>query len=137
MAKPGRNDRCPCGSGKKYKQCCLTRDEVAERARLAEAQARREELAEAEVRRAATHVPGIRELTTAIAARLGMSEHVTGFGCRPVTDREPTRAGPAYESRQGRKARAIGWPGAAGRYGDLVIPDRTAWGRRARRPRCA
>ncbi len=20
---PGRNDRCPCGSGKKYKQCCL------------------------------------------------------------------------------------------------------------------
>ena len=75
MAKPGRNDRCPCGSGKKYKQCCLTRDEATERARLAEAQARREELAEAEVRRAAAHVPGIRELTTAIAARLGMSEH--------------------------------------------------------------
>ncbi len=21
--KPGRNDLCPCGSGKKYKQCCL------------------------------------------------------------------------------------------------------------------
>jgi len=21
--KPGRNDRCPCGSGKKYKACCL------------------------------------------------------------------------------------------------------------------
>lgn len=21
--KPGRNDRCPCGSGKKYKRCCL------------------------------------------------------------------------------------------------------------------
>jgi hypothetical protein len=21
-AKPGRNDRCPCGSGKKYKNCC-------------------------------------------------------------------------------------------------------------------
>lgn len=20
---PGRNDPCPCGSGKKYKQCCL------------------------------------------------------------------------------------------------------------------
>ncbi|MBQ7793034.1 MAG: SEC-C domain-containing protein [Clostridia bacterium] len=20
--KPGRNDPCPCGSGKKYKQCC-------------------------------------------------------------------------------------------------------------------
>ena len=23
MTKPGRNDPCPCGSGKKYKQCCL------------------------------------------------------------------------------------------------------------------
>jgi len=22
-AKVGRNDPCPCGSGKKYKQCCL------------------------------------------------------------------------------------------------------------------
>lgn len=21
--KPGRNDPCPCGSGKKYKSCCL------------------------------------------------------------------------------------------------------------------
>ena len=23
MAKVGRNDPCPCGSGKKYKNCCL------------------------------------------------------------------------------------------------------------------
>ncbi|MGL6311367.1 SEC-C metal-binding domain-containing protein [Aeromonas sp. 96A] len=22
-AKVGRNEPCPCGSGKKYKQCCL------------------------------------------------------------------------------------------------------------------
>jgi hypothetical protein len=22
MAKVGRNETCPCGSGKKYKQCC-------------------------------------------------------------------------------------------------------------------
>ena len=22
VAKVGRNDACPCGSGKKYKQCC-------------------------------------------------------------------------------------------------------------------
>jgi tetratricopeptide (TPR) repeat protein len=29
MAKTGRNDPCPCGSGKKYKQCCLARDEAA------------------------------------------------------------------------------------------------------------
>ena len=24
MAKIGRNEPCPCGSGKKYKRCCLT-----------------------------------------------------------------------------------------------------------------
>ena len=38
MAKPGRNDRCPCGSGKKYKACCLTRDEAAKRQELTTAQ---------------------------------------------------------------------------------------------------
>ena len=27
MSSIGRNDPCPCGSGKKYKQCCLRRDE--------------------------------------------------------------------------------------------------------------
>ena len=29
MAKTGRNDPCPCGSGKKYKLCCLSKDETA------------------------------------------------------------------------------------------------------------
>jgi tetratricopeptide (TPR) repeat protein len=47
MAKPGRNDRCPCGSGKKYKACCLPRDEAAERDQLAAEQAGREARAEA------------------------------------------------------------------------------------------
>jgi protein O-GlcNAc transferase len=28
MSKPGRNDACPCGSGKKYKHCCLTADQA-------------------------------------------------------------------------------------------------------------
>jgi hypothetical protein len=27
--KAGRNEACPCGSGKKYKKCCLHRDEIA------------------------------------------------------------------------------------------------------------
>lgn len=27
----GRNDACHCGSGKKYKRCCLAKDEIAER----------------------------------------------------------------------------------------------------------
>jgi tetratricopeptide (TPR) repeat protein len=35
MAKPSRNAPCPCGSGKKYKKCCLANDEAAERERRA------------------------------------------------------------------------------------------------------
>jgi len=31
--KIGRNDPCPCGSGKKYKKCCLPKDEAAARER--------------------------------------------------------------------------------------------------------
>ena len=37
MATIGRNDRCPCGSGKKYKHCCMTQDEAAAREKLAAA----------------------------------------------------------------------------------------------------
>jgi len=29
MTKLGRNDQCPCGSGKKYKRCCLPQHEAA------------------------------------------------------------------------------------------------------------
>jgi hypothetical protein len=32
MAKIGRNDLCPCNSGKKYKKCCMATDEAAARA---------------------------------------------------------------------------------------------------------
>ena len=32
MAKIGRNDLCPCDSGKKYKKCCMASDEAATRA---------------------------------------------------------------------------------------------------------
>jgi tetratricopeptide (TPR) repeat protein len=39
MPKIGRNDPCPCGSGKKYKHCCRDKDEAAERAALAAARA--------------------------------------------------------------------------------------------------
>jgi len=28
---PGRNEPCHCGSGRKYKQCCLEKDEAARR----------------------------------------------------------------------------------------------------------
>jgi len=36
MNKPGRNDPCPCGSGKKYKRCCAVKDERAASARARE-----------------------------------------------------------------------------------------------------
>lgn len=36
---PGRNTPCPCGSGRKYKQCCLEKDEAALRETRAKAAA--------------------------------------------------------------------------------------------------
>ena len=42
MPTPGRNDPCPCGSGKKYKRCCLDRDQAATRATPAAKQTERE-----------------------------------------------------------------------------------------------
>ena len=29
MMKPGRNEPCPCGSGKKYKRCCYLKEQTA------------------------------------------------------------------------------------------------------------
>ena len=37
VARPGRNAPCICGSGRKYKQCCLDKDEAE--ARVAHAKA--------------------------------------------------------------------------------------------------
>lgn len=34
-SRPGRNDPCHCGSGRKYKKCCLAADEAADRQGLA------------------------------------------------------------------------------------------------------
>jgi len=42
MATIGRNDPCPCGSGQKYKRCCLPRDEAAAAAARAAAALARE-----------------------------------------------------------------------------------------------
>jgi hypothetical protein len=36
--KTSRNDPCPCGSGRKYKHCCLQKDEAAASAARASAQ---------------------------------------------------------------------------------------------------
>lgn len=72
MAKPGRNDACHCGSGAKYKKCCLAKDEAAEREGMAEAHgargARRED-------RAAERRLQVQELKAAMAAKLAGAEH--------------------------------------------------------------
>ena len=44
----GRNDPCHCGSGKKYKQCCLSKDEAAERSARAKAAEKAEKAEKAE-----------------------------------------------------------------------------------------
>lgn len=67
MAKPGRNDRSPCGSGKKYKACCLTNDEAAELAQLAKAQIARDD-------RAAEKGQSLREVRETMLARLAGDE---------------------------------------------------------------
>ena len=64
MAKPGRNDPCPCGSGNKYKKCCLPKEEAVEREQLAKAEARRAESA------AAHRSLPLRDVKAAIAAIL-------------------------------------------------------------------
>jgi hypothetical protein len=41
VARPGRNEPCRCGSGKKYKHCCLEKDDkkaAAARAKAAKAE---------------------------------------------------------------------------------------------------
>ncbi len=63
MAKPGRNEPCPCGSGNKYKKCCQPKDEAVEREGHAAAQARREDAA-------ADRRLQVAELKAAIAAKL-------------------------------------------------------------------
>jgi len=68
MAKPGRNDPCPCGSGNKYKKCCLPKEEGVEREQLAKVEARRAENA------AAHRSPPLRDVKAAIAAILSSAE---------------------------------------------------------------
>ena len=46
--KNGRNDSCPCGSGRKYKKCCLQKDQAAEATKSAQSESERFSLKETE-----------------------------------------------------------------------------------------
>src|SRR5260370_42138980 len=67
MAKPGSNDPCPCGSGNKYKKCCLAKEQAVAREQLAKAEARR-------IESAVAHRLHLREVRAALAARLSRAE---------------------------------------------------------------
>jgi TolA-binding protein len=107
MAKPGRNDPCPCGSGNKYKKCCLAKEEAVERQQLAKADAKRAE-------RAAAHTHNLREVKAAIAARL--------FGAEDADEDELTiasnaaadlvRAGKLDEAEQAARDLLVRFPEA-------------------------
>jgi hypothetical protein len=46
--KTGRNDPCPCGSGKKYKHCCYAEDSVKHEEAVIEAASNDEEISDDE-----------------------------------------------------------------------------------------
>src|SRR5260370_8437746 len=78
--KPGRNEPCHCGSGNKYKKCCLAKDEAAERDSLVKAKARRDQTTVAHRQeRAAAHRLPVDELTAEVAARLSMAEQEDAY----------------------------------------------------------
>jgi hypothetical protein len=45
-ARPGRNEPCHCGSGRKYKHCCLEKDDIAAAAARTKAAAKAEAAAQ-------------------------------------------------------------------------------------------
>jgi tetratricopeptide (TPR) repeat protein len=84
MAKPGRNDPCPCGSGNKYKKCCLAKEEAVAREQLAKAQAPRD--TRRRDQRAAANRLQVTELTAAVAARLDAYEDALDIASNAVVD---------------------------------------------------
>ena len=105
MAKPGRNDPCPCGSGNKYKKCCLAKDRAVEREQLAKADAKRAE-------RAAAHTQNLREVKAAIAARLlgaeGADEDELTVASNAAADL--VRAGKLDEAEQAARDLQVRFP---------------------------
>ncbi|MDZ7783795.1 MAG: SEC-C metal-binding domain-containing protein [Halioglobus sp.] len=63
--KPGRNDPCPCGSGKKYKQCCL--GTPGDRASRGSAQVIADKIAEAAAERPFESLEEINAFTAQLA----------------------------------------------------------------------
>jgi tetratricopeptide (TPR) repeat protein len=75
--KPGRNDPCHCGSGNKYKKCCLAKDQAAEHDRFVKTQAQHDKGRRDE--RAAADRLHVAELAAAVAARLARAEEEDAY----------------------------------------------------------
>jgi tetratricopeptide (TPR) repeat protein len=65
MTKTGRNDPCHCGSGKKYKRCCLQEDQEGERLVRSAANAARQAEHDALVEALSLELDQAEELTAA------------------------------------------------------------------------
>jgi tetratricopeptide (TPR) repeat protein len=65
MTKTGRNDPCHCGSGKKYKRCCLQEDQEGERLVRSAANAARQAEYDALVEELSLELDQAEELTAA------------------------------------------------------------------------
>lgn len=82
--KTGRNDPCHCGSGEKYKKCCIHKDEAARSAELAAKAA--EAAAQAAAREAEGEDEGDQARMAGAKARgadTGSAKPKTGPGAAP------------------------------------------------------
>ena len=89
--KPGRNDPCHCGSGKKYKKCHETADAAKDSAELAALQAKAEEARAAEEAEAAANPKAA--AAAAAAAKKATSRNTGSAGHKPK-ERIATAANP-------------------------------------------
>jgi tetratricopeptide (TPR) repeat protein len=119
MAKTGRNDPCPCGSGNKYKRCCLPKDEAAQHAQSAQAAADAATVQEARnqerlaTRAALDHEHDLAEASNVVVdlVRAGKLEEAER-GARELLMRFPEvhdgydRLGMVYEARGQKKQAA-------------------------------
>ena len=80
MAQLGRNEHCHCGSGKKYKKCCLAKDEAAASLRSAAVAHDARSTATDELDELSNSVPALVR-----AARLDEAEAV----CRTLKEKYP------------------------------------------------
>jgi predicted Zn-dependent protease len=129
MSKVGRNEPCPCGSGKKYKRCCLERDRVAEVARVQEKQ-----LALRDVMRAmADHLQGDFDDVEETEERADEVQELVEAGqlddaeqmCRELVaefPKEPAyveQLGEIFEARGQERAAAVEYRGAVAIFDEL------------------